>query len=150
MFLFAIFTWLLEYLKFHMWLLCSSHPTPVGCAHLNNSTSMLLSFLCSPSCTSEAQKTVIPPTWARETPQHPFLRGLATPTLTLTVSLCCARLFATPCPVAHQVPQSMEFSRQEYWSGMSFPSSGDLPNPGIEPWSPSLADRFFTDRATSG
>jgi len=37
----------------------------------------------------------------------------------------------------------MEFSRQEYRSGLPFPSSGDLPDPGIEPVSPALADRFF-------
>ena len=42
-------------------------------------------------------------------------------------------LFATPWTVAYQTPQSMEFSRQEYWSGLPFPSPGDLPNPGIEP-----------------
>ena len=42
------------------------------------------------------------------------------------------RLFATPLIVAYQAPQSMEFSRQEYWSGLPFPSPGDLPNPGIE------------------
>ena len=49
--------------------------------------------------------------------------------------------------VAHQAPLSMEFSRQEYWSGLSFPTSGDLPNPGIEPMSlvsPALAGGFFT------
>ena len=40
--------------------------------------------------------------------------------------------------VAHQAPLSMEFSKQEYWSGLSFPSSGDLPNPGINPGSPAL------------
>ena len=40
-------------------------------------------------------------------------------------------LFATPWTVAHQVPPSMEFSRQEYWSGLPFPSSGDFPDPGI-------------------
>ena len=39
---------------------------------------------------------------------------------------------------------SMGFSRQEYWSRFPFPSSGDLPDPGIEPMSPALADRFFT------
>ena len=39
---------------------------------------------------------------------------------------------------AHQVPLSMEFPRQEYWSGLPFPSPGDLPNPGIEPRSPAL------------
>ena len=37
----------------------------------------------------------------------------------------------------------MEFSRQEYWSGLPFPSPGDLPDPGIEAASPALADRFF-------
>ena len=45
---------------------------------------------------------------------------------------------ATPWTVAHQAPLSMGFSRQEYWSGLPFPSPGDLPNPGIEPGSPSL------------
>ena len=48
------------------------------------------------------------------------------------------RLFGTPWTVAHQAPQSMEFSRQNYWSGLPFPSPGDLPNPGIEPGSPTL------------
>ena len=48
------------------------------------------------------------------------------------------RLFATPWPVAHQAPLFMEFSRQEYWSGMSFPFPADFPNPGIEPESPAL------------
>ena len=46
------------------------------------------------------------------------------------------RLFATPCIVPHQVPRSMGFSRHEYWSGLPFPSPGDLPDPGIEPGSP--------------
>ena len=40
--------------------------------------------------------------------------------------------------VAHQAPPSMGFSRQEYWSGLPFPSPGDLPDPGIEPRSPTL------------
>ena len=48
------------------------------------------------------------------------------------------RLFATPWTVAHQDPPSMGFSRQEYWSGLPFPSPGDLPDPGIEPRSPAL------------
>ena len=48
------------------------------------------------------------------------------------------RLFATPWTVAYQAPQYMEFSRQEYWSGLLFPSPGDLPNPGIEPRFPAL------------
>ena len=53
-------------------------------------------------------------------------------------SLSRVRLFATPWTVAHQAPPSMGFSRQEYWSGLPFPSPGDRPNPGIEPGSPAL------------
>ena len=48
------------------------------------------------------------------------------------------QLFVTPLTVAYQAPPSMEFSRQEYWSGLPFPSPGDLPDPGIEPRSPAL------------
>ena len=48
------------------------------------------------------------------------------------------RLFATSWTVDYQAPPSMEFSRQEYWSGLPFSSPGDLPNPGIEPRSPAL------------
>ena len=48
------------------------------------------------------------------------------------------RLFATPWTVAYQAPLSMVFSMQEYWSGLPFPSPGDLPDPGIEPRSPAL------------
>ena len=53
-------------------------------------------------------------------------------------SLSHIRLFATPWTVAYQAPPSMGFSRQAYWSGLPFPSPGDLPNPGIEPGSPTL------------
>ena len=53
-------------------------------------------------------------------------------------SLSHVRLFVTPWTVAHQVPWSMGFSRHEYWSGLPFPSPGDLPDPGIEPRSPTL------------
>ena len=53
-------------------------------------------------------------------------------------SLSHVQLFATPWTVTHQAPPSMGFSRQEYWSGLPFPSPGDLPNPGIEPRSPAL------------
>ena len=53
-------------------------------------------------------------------------------------SLSRVRLFVTPWTVAHQAPPSMDFSRQEYWGGLSFASPGDLPNPGIEPRSPTL------------
>ena len=53
-------------------------------------------------------------------------------------SLSHVRLFATPWTVAYQVPLSMGFSRQYYWSGLPFPSPGDLPNTGTEPRSPTL------------
>ena len=46
--------------------------------------------------------------------------------------LSCVWLFMTPSTVAHQAPLPMELSRQEYWSGLLFPSPGDLPDPGIE------------------
>ena len=53
---------------------------------------------------------------------------------------------ATPWTIAHQAPPSMEFSRQEHWSGLPFPSPGDLPNPGIEPGSPALwADALLSE-----
>ena len=58
-----------------------------------------------------------------------------------------AMYFAPPWTVAHQVPLPMEFSRQEYWSGLPFPKMVDLPNPGIEPVSlvsSTLAGGFFT------
>ena len=50
----------------------------------------------------------------------------------------CVRLFSIPWSVACQAPLSMEFSRQEYWSGLPCPSPGDLSNPEIEPGSPAL------------
>ena len=63
---------------------------------------------------------------------------------TMKVTHLCLTL-ATPWTVAHQDPLSMEFSRQEYWSGLPFPSPGDLHNPGIEPGSPALqADSLRT------
>ena len=52
--------------------------------------------------------------------------------------LSCVQLFATPWTVAYQASPSMGFSRQDYWSGLPFPSPGDLPDPGIEPGSPAL------------
>ena len=53
-------------------------------------------------------------------------------------SLCRVQLFMTSWTVAYQAPPSMGFSSQEYWSGLPFPSPGDLPDPGIEPGSPAL------------
>ena len=57
------------------------------------------------------------------------------------------QLFVTPWTVVHQAPLSVGFPRREYWSGLSFPSPEDLPDPGIEPVSLAsavLADGFFT------
>ena len=51
---------------------------------------------------------------------------------------CLSQLFATPGTVAYNAPPSMGFSRQEYWSGLPFPSPEDLPNPEIETGSPAL------------
>ena len=62
-------------------------------------------------------------------------------------SLSCVRVFSTSWRVARQAPVSMRFPRQEYWSGLPFPSPGNLPNPGMDPTSlasPSLAGGFFT------
>ena len=61
------------------------------------------------------------------------------------------QLFVTPWTIAHQALLSMEFSRQEYWSGLPCPPPGDLPDPGMEPkslLSPALASVFFTTNAT--
>ena len=55
-------------------------------------------------------------------------------------------LFVTLWTVARQAPLSMEFPRQESWSGLPFPFLGDLPDPGIEPGSPALAGSFFTTK----
>ena len=53
-------------------------------------------------------------------------------------SLSHGQIFATPWTVAYHSPPSTGFSRQEYWSELPYPSPGDLPDPGIEPWSPAL------------
>ena len=61
--------------------------------------------------------------------------------------LSCVRFFKAPWTAACQAPLPTEFSRQEHWSGLPFPSAGDLLDPGMEPASPAspaLAGRFFT------
>ena len=61
------------------------------------------------------------------------------------VTKSCPTL-VTPWTVARRAPLSMGFSRQEYWSGLPFPSPGDLPNPGMESGSPALqADSLSTE-----
>ena len=60
------------------------------------------------------------------------------------VTSVASNSFVTLWTVTHQAPLSMEFSRQEYWSGLPCPPAGDLPDPGIEPMNPALANGFFT------
>ena len=62
--------------------------------------------------------------------------------------LSCVQPFAGPWTIAHQAPLSMEFSRQEYWSGLPGSAPRNLPNPGIKPMSPAMAGRFVTTSAT--
>ena len=61
----------------------------------------------------------------------------------VTADCCCSVMSnsATPRTVAHQSPLPIEFSRQEYWSGLPFPSPGDLPDTEIEPASPACFGR---------
>ena len=59
-------------------------------------------------------------------------------------SLSHVQLFVTPWTVAYWAPLSMGFSRQKYWSRLPFPSPRDLPDPGIEPWSPTLQAEALT------
>ena len=69
------------------------------------------------------------------------------PTVHSIQLLSRVRLFATPWTVAHQALLSMGLSRQEYWSGLPFPSPGDLPDPGIEPRSPALQADALTSES---
>ena len=70
----------------------------------------------------------------RATPLKRMVRGGLSKSIEPTVDWP----FVTPWTVAYQAPPSVGFSRQEYWSGVPFPSPGDLPDPGIEPKSPGL------------
>ena len=95
--------------------------SPWGCSELNMTEQLALLFtLCSFSLALHLLR--FPCT---------HLKGAAK-------SLSRVRLFATPWTAAYQAPPSMGFSRQECWSGLPFPSPGDLPDPGIELRSPAL------------
>ena len=85
----------------------------------------------------------------RQTDSSP-LSHLASPYIDMLLLGCFSRvlLCAILWTAARQAPLSMGFSRQEYWSGLPFPTPGNLPNPGMEPTSPvspALAGRFFID-----
>ena len=82
---------------------------------------------------------------------QPRLAKLGFWSLCVCYVISCVQHFATPRTVARHTPLSMGFSRQEYWSRLPCPPSGDLPDPGIKPaclMSPALASRFVTTRAT--
>ena len=68
------------------------------------------------------------------------------PTLLSVCVLSHSDSFVAPWTAAHQAPLSMGFPRQEYWNGVPFPPSENLPDSGIEPVSPALAGRFFTTK----
>ena len=74
--------------------------------------------------------------------------GFFTPESPCAQLLSHAQLIAPLWAVVLQVPLSMGFSRQEYWSSLPFLSPGDLPHPGIKPTFPALADGFFTSNTT--
>ena len=93
------------------------------CLTFSSSTIPIL-FFSSPPC----HPSPLPPS------HSPFLWEC----VCLHVLLSCVQLFAAPWTVTHQASLSMGFSRQEYWSGLPFPSPGDLPHPGVEPGSPAL------------
>jgi len=95
----------------------------------------------------------ISPRWLQEQVQTPLAKPLKHYQNRDWLCVCCVlslkrvQLFETPWTVAPKAPLSMEFSRQEYWSGLPFPPLGDLPNPGIKPTSlasPASAGGFFT------
>ena len=69
-------------------------------------------------------------------------------TKSVCAQLCRVQLFGAPWTIACQAPLPMGFSKQEYWSGLPFPSPGDFLNPGIKPASPALAGGFFTTSTT--
>ena len=79
----------------------------------------------------------------RLTPLVPLLGGLSKSSESKVSVAQSIWLFVTPWTVDPQAPQSMEFSRQEYWSGLPFPSPRGLPDPGMEPGSPALKAGFF-------
>ena len=89
------------------------------------------------------RRICLTPFWQGNSPLHyRQVKGGVGFTAPLCVCVCvCTRslshvwLFATSGTVAHKVPLSTEFSKQEYWKGLPFPTPGDLPDPGIEPGS---------------
>ena len=90
------------------------------------------------SYSSPVRGTISPSTYS---PVEPSL--LTRSSVCVYQSLSHVRLFATPWTAAHQAPLSMGFSRQQYWNGWPCPPPGDLPDPGIEPTSPTFGQIFY-------
>ena len=90
------------------------------------------------SRTSSATIWIITITCRRLAETLLFISPVLFHTIPCMLSHCHVQLFETPWTVVHQAPQSMGFSRWEYWNELPFSSPGDLPNPGIEPRSPAL------------
>ena len=90
------------------------------------------------SRTSSASIWIITITGRRLAQTLLFISPVLFHTIPCMLSHCHVQLFEIPRTLAHQAPQSMGFSRQEYWNELPFSSPGDLPNPGIEPRSRTL------------
>ena len=90
---------------------------------------------------TDEEAGIIAATWKAANNVH------ITPMIFMACVLNCVPLFPILWAVSHQAPLSMEISRQKHWSGLPFPSPGNLTNPGIKPMSlvsAALADEFFT------
>ena len=85
------------------------------------------------------------PAWLRIIAFIPFTDDLNFLCASVLSRFSRIQLFVTLWTVAHHAPLSMGFSRQKYWSGLPFPSPGDIPDPGIKPVSPAVAGGCFTN-----
>ena len=79
-----------------------------------------------------------PKVWLFNFPKGFSLKNWCSVSVYVCLCVCSLMLWDSGDCIACQAPLSMEFSRQEYWTGLPFPTSGDLPNPGIKPMSPAL------------
>ena len=109
----------------------------LSCSSFKNYSSGILS-LPHPSIHTDKLKIIDNDQSPAKCSGSPLYLGVIPITWKVCSSLSRVWLFATPWTVAHQAPLSMEFSRQEYWSGWPFPSPGDLPDSGIELRAPTL------------
>ena len=86
--------------------------------------------------------------WKSESDSRVPVPCFLNPCMQARLVMSCVWLFVTPWTIAHQASLSLGFCRQEYWSGLPFPSARDLPHSEVELASPALAGRFFTIWAT--